>query len=313
LALVLLPTAIAIALLLRPVARQLRDVEEAAKAIAAGDLSARVDERRVPSTKTLARSFNQMASRTETVVRTQRELMQAVSHELRTPLSRIRFAIDLIGDAKNDAERQRRLSDLDDATEELDSLVGELLRYVRLETAELPSLEREIVAVRDVLEGVIPKYRALHGSLKFHIAIGGESKSDAPVTVFADRVGFQRALGNLLSNASRFASSEVVIHVTSRGGTTAVDIVDDGPGIPPHERERVFEPFVRLDDDSHTIAGRGVGLGLALVKRIVLQHGGRIEVREGTDGGCLMHTEWPNRVRDDVGQGRQWTPVAQPF
>ena len=113
LALVLLPAALAIALLLRPVARQLRKVEHAAQAIAAGDLSARVDERRVRSAKSLAHAFNHMASRTEALVRTQRELLQAVSHELRTPLSRIRFAIDLIETAKDDEERKRRLESLD--------------------------------------------------------------------------------------------------------------------------------------------------------------------------------------------------------
>ena len=153
LALVLLPAALAIALLLRPVAQQLRHVESAAKAIAAGDLSARVDPRRVHSTKPLAQAFNNMASRTETLVRTQRELLQAVSHELRTPLSRMRFAIDLIETAKDDAERRQRLDSLDAATEELDELVGELLSYVRMETAE-PLPNRELGAVRASQEGL---------------------------------------------------------------------------------------------------------------------------------------------------------------
>ncbi len=166
LALVLLPAAVAIALLLRPVTRQLRYVERAAKAIAAGDMSARVDERRVNSAKSLAQSFNHMASRTETLVRTQRELLQAVSHELRTPLSRMRFAIDLIGTAKDDAERKQRLDSLDAAAEELDELVDELLRYVRMETAE-PRLNREHVAVHDALEVLIAKYAALYPSIDY--------------------------------------------------------------------------------------------------------------------------------------------------
>ena len=136
LALVLLPTALAIAVLLRPVAGQLRRVERAAKEIAAGNLGARVDERRVRAAKPLAQSFNNMASRTEALIRTQRELLQAVSHELRTPLSRMRFSIELIETAKDDDQRKRRLEELDVATEELDELVGELLTYVRMETLE---------------------------------------------------------------------------------------------------------------------------------------------------------------------------------
>ena len=170
LALVLLPVALAIALLLRPVARQLRHVEHAAQTIAAGDLTARVDERRVPSAKSLAHAFNDMASRTETLVRTQRELLQAVSHELRTPLSRIRFAIDLIATAKDDEERQRRLESLEAATEELDELVGELLSYVRAETTQ-PQFDLEPIALR-LFRVLIPKHAALHPAIQFDVDEG---------------------------------------------------------------------------------------------------------------------------------------------
>ena len=288
LALVLLPAALAIALLLRPVARQLRHIENAAKTIAAGDLSARVDERRVHSAKPLAQAFNNMAGRTESLVRTQRELLQAVSHELRTPLSRMRFAIDLIETAKDDAERKHRLDALDAATEELDELVGELLSYVRLETAE-PQLSPEKVAVHDALETVISKYAALHPTIDFCVRDQGDK---ANVTVVADRLGFQRAVGNLLSNAGRFAKSRVTITSESTNATTTVDVDDDGSGIPEADRGRIFEPFVRLDDRAHG-NGRGVGLGLALVRRIVTQHGGSVEVSTSPLGGCRVRTTWP--------------------
>ena len=289
LALVLLPAAIAIALLLRPVARQLRLVENAAKAIAGGDLSARVDERRVHSAKPLAQSFNHMASRTETLVRTQRELLQAVSHELRTPLSRMRFAIDLIETAKDDAERKQRLDSLDAATEELDDLVGELLRYVRIETAE-PRLNLEQVALRNVLEGLMPKYAALHPSVEFAMS---EQVDEDSINVDADRLGLQRVLGNLLSNAGRFANRQVRISSRWKDGSTTIDVDDDGSGIPLQDRERVFEPFVRLNDGANG-SSHGVGLGLALVKRIVTQHGGSVEVMNSPLGGCRIRTNWPS-------------------
>ena len=285
LALVLLPAALVIALLLRPVARQLRRVEHAAQAIATGDLSARVDERRVRSAKPLAQAFNNMAGRTEALVRTQRELLQAVSHELRTPLSRMRFAIDLIETAKDEQQRKRRLESLDAATEELDELVGELLSYVRMETTE-PQLELEHVALQDTLDVLVPKHAALHPSIQFDV---DESVGEEDVVV-AERAGFMRALGNLLSNAGRFAKSRVTISTESADGATFVDVDDDGDGIPASERERVFEPFVRLQDGSQK---RGVGLGLALVKRIVTQHGGSVEVLAGSLGGCKIRTTWP--------------------
>lgn len=287
LALVLFPAALAIALLLRPVARQLRRVEHAAKAIAAGDLSARVDERRMHSAKPLAQAFNHMASRTESLVRTQRELLQAVSHELRTPLSRMRFAIELIDTAKDDTQRKQRLESLDAATQELDELVGELLSYVRMETTQ-PRLDREQIALQETLDILIPKHAALHPSIQFDVS---ESIAGEQNIVFADRAGFQRVLGNLLSNAGRFAGSRVTISTESTAQSTTVDVDDNGSGIPDSERDRVFEPFVRLENGSDR---HGVGLGLALVKRIMTQHGGSVEVLTSSLGGCKIRTTWPS-------------------
>ena len=288
LALVLLPAALAIAVLLRPVARQLRRVEHAAQAIAAGDLGARVDERRVRSAKPLAHAFNNMASRTEALVRTQRELLQAVSHELRTPLSRMRFAIDLIETAKDDEERKRRLESLDAATEELDELVGELLSYVRMETAER-RLDLEHVALQDTLDVLIPKYAALYPSIQFQASENGGGEESI---IAADRTSFQRAIGNLLSNAGRYARSRVTVSMGQEDRATIVDVDDDGDGIPASEKDRIFEPFVRLEDDSN---GNGAGLGLALVKRIVTQHGGTVQVLTSPLGGCKIRTTWPAR------------------
>jgi len=288
LAIVLLPAALAIALLLRPVARQLRHVERAAQAIAAGDLSARVDQRRVRAAKPLAQAFNNMASRTEALVRTQRELLQAVSHELRTPLSRMRFAVELIETAKDDEQRKRRLRELDGATEELDELVGELLSYVRMETTE-PQLELEHVSLQETLDVLIPKLAALYPSIQFEV--GDDIARDENVIV-ADRTGFQRAIGNLLGNAGQHAKSRVTVGLQRTDEAMIVDVDDDGEGIPTAERERVFEPFVRLDNDAN---GKGAGLGLALVKRIVTQHGGTIDVHTSPLGGCRIRTTWPSR------------------
>jgi two-component system sensor histidine kinase RstB len=262
-------------------------VENAAKAVAAGDLSARVDERRVRAAKTLAQAFNNMADRTETLVRTQRELLQAVSHELRTPLSRMRFAIDLVESAKDDEERRKRLESLDAATGELDRLVGELLSYVRMETAPA-SLDRETVHIVEAVDEWIEKQDGLFPTVSF--AIDDETRRSEPV-IQADRTALERAVGNLLANAGRFARGRVIVrsHVSPQG--LVLDVDDDGPGIPVGDRPRVFEPFVRLDE-----SGRGAGLGLALVRRIVQNHGGEVSILDSPLGGCRVRTVWPHRV-----------------
>lgn len=284
LAFVLFPAALAIALLLRPIARQLGLVERTARAIAGGDFSARVDERKVKSAQTLAQAFNSMATRTETMLRTQRELLQAVSHELRTPLARIHFAIDLIRDAANEEQRETRLNSLDTAAQDLDELVGELLRYVRLETGE-PQLELADLALRPLIEDLIEKQSPLFPTVTFEM---DPSLLQGETNLRADHTNLARVFGNLLGNAGRFARSRVVIRTSEASDGIVIDVDDDGPGIPAEKREQVFDPFVRFDESN-----RGAGLGLALVRRIVSLHGGRVDALESPLGGCRIRTTWP--------------------
>ena len=289
-AIVLLVTALAIAILLRPMARQLRRVEEAARAISTGDLSARVDESKVRSARPLAEAFNHMATRTETLLRTQREILQAVSHELRTPLSRIRFAIDLIETAKNDDDRAKRLRSLDDAATELDDLVGELLRYVRLESAEQVQ-DRATLSLKESFQTLIDDHAALFPNVIFELS----NLPDDSATVQVDSAAFHRAIGNLLRNAGRFAESQVMVSASSANGMVTVSIDDNGPGIPVEDRDRVFEPFTRLNGNAET---QGVGLGLAIVRRIVMQHGGNVTIHSSCSGGCTIETTWPESSPD---------------
>lgn len=285
--------ATAIALVLRPVVRQLRGVEQTATAIAAGDLSARIDSRTVPKGQSLAVAFNTMADRTEDLLRTQRELLQAVSHDLRTPLARMRFAIDLIGLAETDEEREPRLASLDAATEELSDLVGELLNYVRMETADAHSQIKE-VALFELLQRLVAKRSAMYPELTIDI----ECSPDA--TIRADESGLQRAIGNLLANACRFAKHRVRISVSAARTCSSITIEDDGDGIPEADRKRVLNPFVRLNSTGKH--ANGVGLGLALVNRIVKAHGGEVTIDDSSSlGGCLIHTEWRNN--DGAGSG----------
>ncbi|TWU07316.1 Sensor protein RstB [Symmachiella macrocystis] len=281
--------ALAIAVLLRPVARQLREVERTATAIAEGNLSARIDPQRVPKGKHLASAFNSMADRMEALLRTQRELLQAVSHEFRTPLARIRFAIDLIGTAKTDEERRLRLETVDAATEELDQLVEELLSYVRMETTESP-LELQSNALPEAVETLLERQATLFPDIEFDV----DQLKQNNIVVRADTSGLQRVLGNLIDNACRFANHRVRIQATREEGCIAIDIEDDGGGIPESDRPHVLQPFVRLDNQNELSDHRGVGLGLALVNRIVTSHDGRIEIDKSDLGGCRIRTTWPH-------------------
>lgn len=280
---VFLLAAIAIAILLRPVVLQFRAVERTARAITQGDLSARVDSSPAQTGLELVRAFNTMADRTEASLRAQRELLQGVSHELRTPLARIRFAADLVETAKSDEERRTRLDAIDSATQKLDDLVGELLTYVRLDS-DAPEDAEESIDLHALFAELVEIHGPLHPSVEFTI-----EPSEQPVRCTASRGSLSRAIENLLSNAGRFAESRVAVRAQLRDSGIAIEVDDDGAGVPAAEREKIFEPFVRLEDSGQ----RGAGLGLALVHRIVRRQGGRVCVGESPWGGARFSLHLP--------------------
>ena len=208
------------------------------------------------------------------------------------PLARIRFAIDLIESAKSETERRQRLESLDTATEELDALVGELLSYVRMETTDV-GLEYEFVDVHNFASLLINKYSTLHPNIDIS-EVGENANRDLIISV--DRRGFQRVLENLLGNATRFAEQKVTICFSTTGTSLFVDVHDDGCGINEEDRERVLQPFVRINEQPNDNRN-GVGLGLALVQRIMNQHSGSLEILASPLGGCQVRTTWPTSSR----------------
>jgi len=268
-----------------PVARGLDRLRRAARGIFAGDLSARVAVTGGP-TRELDLAFNAMAERNQQLVESQRHLLEAVSHELRTPATRIRFALEMIETARDEATRARRLASIDEDLTELDELVGELLTYLRVSGApddvDLEALD--LAAELDRLIGQVAERRS-------DVTI--ETTGDAPGTeVFAERRTFRRALRNLLLNASRHARGRVILAVQAGEDDVTVAVSDDGPGVAPEDRARIFEPFTRVDASRSRDLG-GVGLGLAIVRRIVEVHGGSVTLDAcPTLGGARFVTTW---------------------
>jgi len=273
--------AIGIAILLRPVIVQLRGVEKTALAIAGGDLGARIDHGRFRHSAPLAGAFNAMADRVETLLRSQRELLQTVSHELRTPLARIRFATELMQSTDDVKQQKQRVAAIDDATDQLDGLVGELLTYVRLDAGtETASVEE--VDTGELVGELIEIHSPLYPEIEFLV----EDAGSFPV-MSANRSAIARGLGNLIGNAGKYARSRVVVSGIETGGRVELTVEDDGAGIPVEARESVFEPFNRLLDSNPVNGDQvGTGLGLALVKRIAERNGGEVSVDQSPLGGA---------------------------
>lgn len=278
LASVLLPAVAASALILLPLARRLRALEATARRLSAGELDARAPE--LGATRELASALNTMAERTERLIASHEELLQAVSHELRTPAARVRFALELLAAAPDDPTRSRHLAAIDRDLGELDALVSELLSFSRLGAA--PRVER----VPTALAGVV----AAFASPRTRVVPGPD------VSLAVDPRELGRALGNLVANAERAARARVEIGWRVDPATTPpmieIWVDDDGPGVDPAERERIFAPFV-VGDASRGKASAGVGLGLAIVRRIVERHGGDVRVASSPLGGARFLSRWP--------------------
>ena len=275
---VFLLAAFSISILLRPIVRQFRTVELAALAIADGDLSARIGlgKRKRKRGMPIIAAFNTMADRVESLLRSQEELLQAVSHELRTPLARIKFATELVRSAGSEEKREQRINSIDEATDKLDDLVGELLDYTRHD-AGTETANREVVSLDDLIAEAVE----LHAPLYPNIAITTQVVPST-MKLFTYRAGLLRAVGNLISNAGKYAKSEIHVSVQEQGGQVCIHVEDDGIGIAEADRELVFEPFKRLAGDSQP----GSGLGLALVRRICQRLGGRVSIDDSSLGGA---------------------------
>lgn len=263
---------------------QLTKVEQASLAFAQGDLSARVDNKHGPS-KELAISFNEMAERIEQLIKSRDELVQAVSHELGSPLSRLRFHIELLENQIDDKNLER-LNAMTNELDALDELVSELLGYVQSADLELNQHRFNPEQIlRDLLE-----LTQLEASPDRAMHVGLEINN--PSEVFADKKLFQRAVENILRNAFRHATSKVQVQLKRENEFVCVAIHDDGPGIPLEIRDKVMAPFFRQEPDRSRKAG-GMGLGLAIVNRIIQRHGGKLTIGDSPLGGVLVETFWP--------------------
>lgn len=226
----------------------------------------------------------------ESAEATSTALLRAVSHDLRTPLATMRASVDGLRTAEVEAaDRQLLLDALGDAGEQLERLIDNLLDLSRVQAG----LVRPQLVAASLDEALLP---ALVGFGPGEVSL--EFGDDVP-WVLTDPGLLERVVANLVGNAVR-VSTGVPVRVLAHVGKDAVDIlvVDRGPGVPPEQRERMFEPFQRLDDHSPG----GLGLGLAVARGLTEALGGRLSAEDTPAGGLTMVLSLPRApgVEDDA-------------
>jgi signal transduction histidine kinase len=268
-----------------PFARELRDFRRTAAAFGEGRFESRATTRRHSPLAPLATSFNRMADRIEQLITSHRELTNAVAHELRTPISRLRFGLEMVESAGDEATRERSARELRRDLDDLEALVEELLVYARFDRTA-PDLELEPHAFRPWIEEL---HATLVAETTAQVELDCAIENGRPVRF--DPRHLARALENLVHNADRHGGDHVRIVARTDGDDVVVAVDDDGHGIPVDERERVFEAFARLDSSRSRDSG-GFGLGLAIVRRVAEAHGGRVELTDSDLGGCRFTVRW---------------------
>jgi two-component system sensor histidine kinase RstB len=274
----------AVYLLLRPFERRIYALADVANRFGQGQLDSRAPDSGRDAIGAMAGAFNGMADHIESFIARQKELLRAVSHEFRTPLARLFFLVDDAQGTPDPNDKDRLLGRIEDSLQDLNGLVEELLAFVRLEgNGEPPDKEQVEVAV--VLADMPNVAADLRPGLAF-------SMPDPSVQIQVIPHLFKRAVLNLVTNAVRHAEHQVELSWGLQEGHLIISVDDDGPGIPPQERERIFEPFFRLDKSRQADSG-GVGLGLAIVQRIMSLHEGRTTVEESPLGGTRISLFFP--------------------
>jgi signal transduction histidine kinase len=278
----------------RSLNRPLRKMATAARAFGGGDFDARVGITRRDELGEVARAFDEMAAQVTELIRTEKELLANVSHELRTPLARIRVALDLAAEGDADVARES-LADIAGDLQELEQLINDVLTAARLDlgseskSAGVLPLKRERVDVHALLEQIAARFRAAHPNRSLHTDVA----DDLP-DVEGDPVLLRRVVTNLLENAHRYTPDpDAAIDLAARADdAVTIQITDRGIGIAAADLPRVFTPFFRTDR-SRTRETGGLGLGLALVKRIVEAHGGSVELRSVPNEGTRAEVSLP--------------------
>ena len=240
----------------------------------------------------LATAINTLLSAVQNTVATQKRFIGDAAHQLRTPLAGLKSQTEIALQLTNDPELHARLQRVHDSATRSAHLVNQLLTLARAEPESVMAQDRQRFDLLRMANKLTAEW--VPRALRAKIDLGMDETANDPVWVQGNELLIREALTNLIDNALHYAGtgSQITVRVstdmTIAQPRALLQVSDTGPGLPPQDRERVFERFVRATD-----TGNGCGLGLAIVKEIVERHAGRVTLTEAQPQGLCVRIELP--------------------
>jgi two-component system sensor histidine kinase CpxA len=268
----------------------IRRIQEGARALASENLDIRVSdglEGRKDELAVLARDFDAMADQLRANRSATTQLLRDISHELRSPLARMRVALGLARQPPADMARQ--LDRLEREIERLDSMISQVLKLARLHGADA-RIEKESFELDEVIEEVV-RDANFEGAVK---SCTVNVQGSANAAILGNRELLRSAIENVLRNAVRYSPTETPVDLSVARARSGLEIAiaDHGPGVPPADLERIFEPFYRVAESRDRDSG-GEGIGLAITAQVMKAHGGFARARN-TPGGFEVRLSLPD-------------------
>ncbi|GBU14299.1 two-component sensor histidine kinase [Enterobacterales bacterium] len=260
--------------------------------VAQGDLSVRLFSsmgKRHDELSDVARDFDSMAERLQVLVKAREELLHDVSHELRSPLARLQLAIGLA--RQNPLNVETSLQRIEHEAGRLDKMIGELLALSRAENSNMP--DEEYFDLFGLVEAVVNDARYEAQLPGVEIALKADAGVQSDFTVKGNAELMRRAIDNVVRNALRFSArgQTVTVSLTQAEQWLNIDVEDQGPGVEEDKLSSIFDPFVRVKSP---LSGKGYGLGLAITRKVMIAHEGKVDAHNAVPHGLVISLQVPH-------------------
>lgn len=275
-----------------PISRDLSMFDRALQQFTQGNFNAKVLNTRSSVIRPMAQTFNKMAGRINSLVTSHKELTNAVAHELRTPLARSRFSLEVLKAAREETDREKYLENISNDINELEVLVKEMLVYASFEN-EQPNLSFSMGNLTELLRHQVHS-ASLHFDGSIHL-----KPPQSELLIEYDPHFLNRAVSNLIENAVRYTKDKVLVSVSADNQMCQICVEDNGDGVEDEFKKVIFDAFSRFDESRGKDTG-GLGLGLAITRKIMIWHHGNATIEDSSLGGAKFILTWPRKQQGQL-------------